>query len=374
MPSVDCLRSVAVRRSARVLQVEGMFDVAPSPVSERRWRFDLPLEGWEWNVGLIVGPSGSGKSTVAREAFGGSLVAGYDWPGDASVLDGFPAGMGVKEVTGLLSSVGFSSPPSWLRPFACLSNGEQFRVTLARAMAESPELAVIDEFTSVVDRTVAQVGSAAVAKAVRRSGRKLVAVSCHHDILDWLDPDWVLEMPDGVFTRRSLRGRPKIDLEVRRVHPAAWELFKRHHYMSADHHKGAYCFAASWRGRPVAYCSVLHFPHAKRPGWREHRTVCLPDFQGVGVGNALSEYVASLFAATGKPYRGTTSHPGLSAHRHRSPSWKCIRDMSLQKRLSRSSGVAHTGDTLSTSRLTSSFEFVGDPRRDEAVKFALPVK
>ena len=59
----------------------------------------------------------------------------------------------------------------WLRPFHVLSNGEQFRATIARALAESAkgrELVVIDEFTSVVDRTVAQIGSAAIAKTIRR--------------------------------------------------------------------------------------------------------------------------------------------------------------------------------------------------------------
>jgi ABC-type Mn2+/Zn2+ transport system ATPase subunit len=85
------------------------------------------------------------------------------------------------EITALLSSVGFSSPPSWLKPFHVLSNGEQFRVTLARILAEAPELAVVDEFTSVVDRTVAQIGSHALAKTVRAGNRCFVAVSAHRN-------------------------------------------------------------------------------------------------------------------------------------------------------------------------------------------------
>lgn len=184
MPRVDCLRAVEIVRTPRVKQLEGMFDVPPSKRSEQRWQVNLPLEDRPWAVGLIVGPSGCGKSTIAREAFGPALVAGFDWPVDKAIVDAFPAKMGIKDVTGLLSSVGFSSPPSWLRPFRCLSNGEQFRVTIARALAEQPELAVIDEFTSVVDRTVAKIASTAIAKAVRRSKRRLIAVSCHYDIVD----------------------------------------------------------------------------------------------------------------------------------------------------------------------------------------------
>lgn len=45
--------------------------------------------------------------------------------------------------------------------------------------------------------------------------------------------------------------------------------------------------------RPAAFAGVLPFPHPIRPGWREHRLVCLRDFQGVGIGIALSESIAS---------------------------------------------------------------------------------
>src|SRR5690606_16358303 len=112
---------------------------------------------------------------------------------------------------------GFSSPPAWLRPFHVLSNGEQFRVTMARALAESVGLVVVDEFTSVVDRTVAQIGSAAIAKAVRRRGGRFIAVACHYDIADWLEPDWIYEPHTARFARDRLR-RPDIEIAVRRVH------------------------------------------------------------------------------------------------------------------------------------------------------------
>src|SRR4051812_7025424 len=125
-------RSVSVLSTPRVKQMQGMFDVAPAKESTQTWDVDLSGLPAEWNVGVIVGPSGAGKTTVARELFGADLVSGWEWPADKSILDGFPAGLGIKDVTGLLSSVGFSSPPYWLRPFHVLSNGQQFRVSLAR--------------------------------------------------------------------------------------------------------------------------------------------------------------------------------------------------------------------------------------------------
>lgn len=180
-----------------------MFDLAPTAKSHKEWHIDYDLD-FDWHVGLIVGPSGAGKSTVAREMFGDRMRDGWPWPKDKCVIDGFPDSMSIQEITGLMSSVGFSSPPSWLRPFHTLSNGEQFRVSLARTLAECKDIAVVDEFTSVIDRKVAKIGSAAVAKAVRRSGRKFVAVGCHYDVIEWLDPDWVMEPHNATFVRRHL--------------------------------------------------------------------------------------------------------------------------------------------------------------------------
>lgn len=374
MPVVDLVVSTPVVKTARVLQLGGLFDVPPTDRSERRWSVSLPIESNDWQIGLIVGPSGSGKTTLAREAFGEHIVGGYDWPTDKAVVDGFPSGLSIKDVTGALSSVGFSTPPAWLRPFRCLSNGEQFRATLARALVDPREMVVVDEFTSVVDRTVAQIGSAAVAKAVRRQpGKRFVAVTCHDDVEEWLCPDWVVRMPESTFARRSLR-RPEIELEVRRVAADAWNLFKHHHYLDTTLNKAAKCFAAFWRGRPVAFASALCSP-GKLSTWREHRTVCLPDFQGVGIGNVLSEYVAGLMACLGRPYRSTTGNPAMIRHRAKSPLWKMLREPSRTTQ-GKLTTCASGGAVINraTGRLTAGFEYVGPKRYEDARRFGLAVR
>lgn len=356
-------RTSDITRSPRVLQLEGVFDLPPSKRSALRWDVNIPLEAKSWNIGLIVGPSGSGKTSVAREFFADSMVE-YTWPEKASIVDGFPKGMSIKDIVGLLSSVGFSSPPNWLRPFRVLSTGEQFRSNVARALAEEKDLCVIDEFTSVVDRRVAQIGSAAIAKAVRSQKRRLIAVSCHYDIIDWLQPDWILEMPTSSFRWRCLQRFPKIELEIRPTQRTMWEVFRRYHYLS-DNIGHARCFAGYINDQPIVFAAVISQPGIKSY-WRAHRTVCLPDYQGVGIGNAMNEFIAACYRATGKGYISVTSHPAMIAHRAKSDRWKMRRIPSH---------VANTiqlmGQKTSWRRLTASFEYVGPVKHEAARRLGI---
>ena len=362
MQSVNILRDCQIVRTPRVLQMEGLFDVAPSERSAKSWTVNLSIPD-SWNIGLIVGPSGSGKTTVARELFGQHMAGAFTWPQDKSIVDGFPTEMGIKDIVDLLSSVGFSSPPSWVRPFHVLSNGEQFRVSMARTLAEMSDLAVVDEFTSVVDRNVAQIGSAAIQKTVRRRNQKFIAVSCHYNIAEWLEPDWIYQPHTNEFHSGRYLQRPKIELSVKRVHSDAWHLFRKHHYLDTNLHKAAICFVAFWRDVPVAFASMLHFPHPKTPNMkREHRTVCLPDFQGIGIGNALSDYVASCARGLGCRYVSITSHPAMMRSRTASPNWRLIARPNMKTKTIPGQDLAGNGSSATgpmARRLRATFEYVG---------------
>lgn len=316
---LEIVRRSEVRQTARVKQCAGIFDLPTSEVSEETWSIDVSLPEM-WNIGLIVGPSGSGKSTLARELFADDLSWTPTWRHDHALVDDFPEGMSIHDITELLSSVGFSSPPAWLRSHAVLSTGQQFRANIARLLAERREISVVDEYTSVVDRTVAQIGSAAVARAVRQRRQRFVAVTCHYDVADWLCPDWVIEMPSGQLTRGALQ-RPSIHLEVRRVRADAWRIFRRHHYLTADINQSACCYVALLGGEPVTFASVIFQLGGK--GFRAHRSVCLPDYQGIGIGHALQAKVAAMYATVG-PFTMKISSPAVIAHAMRSSDWELI--------------------------------------------------
>lgn len=207
MPRFDIIRRAAPAETFRVRSVMGSYDMTQSHTEERfTGEIDLPEQ---WNIGLIVGRSGTGKTTIARELFGDCIIDAYDYTHE-SILDDMPASASMQEITLALTSVGFASPPSWLKSYSMLSNGEKMRCDLARAMLEKRPVFVFDEFTSVVDRNVAKVGSLAMQKAIRRNDQKFIAVTCHADVQEWLMPDWIFNTDTMTFELCDLAEQKKI--------------------------------------------------------------------------------------------------------------------------------------------------------------------
>ena len=356
MSHIEASVACPVFDSFRVKQVAGMFDVPLTQKVSQRFRVEVPDDLWDrpWRIGLIVGPSGSGKSTIARQMFGDRLYQPRQWIQDQAVIDGL-GDRPIKEVTGLFTAVGFSSPPSWSKPYHVLSNGEQFRCDLARALGEASRTGgtvAFDEFTSVVDRNVARAASAAIAKGMQAGqilGR-VVAVTCHYDVTEWLQPDWIIDMATSQFQWRCLP-RPTIQLEIVRCTRGAWAMFARHHYLSGSLSTAAQCFLAMWEGNPVAFCAVLSLYGFKNRR-RISRIVTLPDYQGIGVGMKFTETVSDLYLEQGMRMNVTASHPAVIAHCRRSPRWRAV-------------GVRKTGSKPqgnyrgSAGRAVVSFEYLG---------------
>ena len=111
----------------------------------------------------------------------------------------------------------------------------------------------------------------------------------------------------------------------------------------------------------MAFSAWLPFVGAGPPARREHRTVTLPDYQGVGVGHALSSLIAAMWRGLGCRALSTTTHPAMIAARRRSPFWVLRRAPALASgRERRLTSLRHA-----TTRLTAGFEYTGPalPRR-----------
>lgn len=360
MPHFDIIKEHDPRKSFRVASVMGTYDLQTQHVTEH-FEGDITLPE-KWNIGLIVGHSGTGKTTIARELFADSIVDQMQYTHE-SILDDMPKDASVTEICKALNSVGFSAPPSWLKPYSVLSNGEKMRCDIARAMLENKDMFVFDEFTSVVDRDVAQIGSFALQKTVRRAGKKFVAVTCHFDVQDWLMPDWIFNTDTMQFQILDLetqkKNRPVVQIDVFETKEKQhyWRIFRKYHYLNHSFNEASHVYLATVNGQLAGFCAVLAFPHPTAKNlWREHRTVILPDYQGVGIGSAFSDYIAKMYVNSGKRFISTTSNPAMIIARTRSKDW-------ITTRIGRAAGVskskARQVNVTSHARITASFEYIG---------------
>jgi len=356
MPTFDIVKEVKPSKTFRVASVIGKFDLQSENVIEHfKGDIDIPNE---WQIGLIVGKSGTGKTTIAKQLFEDAYITAYDYSAE-TVLDDMPKECSVEQITSAFNSVGFSSPPSWLKPYSVLSNGQKMRVDLARAILEKNELFVFDEFTSVVDRNVAQIGSFAMQKAIRKTKKKFIAVTCHFDVQDWLLPDWVFNTDTMTFQsfEGQKKNRPKIKFEIFHYgNKSIWKMFAKHHYLSHSHNNAANVFIATVNDQVAGFLSVLHLPHPKAKTIKKvHRLVILPDYQGAGIGIKFLNEVGLIYKKEKWRYTIVTSAPSLINALKNSEKWICKH----YGRMKADTGIIHGNNNKSNNskeRITASFE------------------
>lgn len=314
-----------------------------------------------FQIGVVVGPSGSGKTSGLKAA--GLEDDAVEWRAGFSVASHFS---NEEEALQKLSAAGLNSVPSMLKPYEHLSNGEKFRADLARKIKNGR---LIDEFTSVVDRVVARSASHSMQRYIRKSGLcRVVFSTCHYDVIDWLKPDWVFDTAQKAFVERGSERRTSIQIEVKPCTRYAWALFRDHHYLSGDINPSARCWLATWDDRPVGFTAALAYPvGGMKNCYRGHRTVVLPDYQGLGIGVRLSDCVGEILTRAGYRYFSKTSHRRMGEYRNASDKWRpTAKNMMVRKDYKSDTPTKESGHKLRhADRFCYSHEYVGAGRKSE---------
>ncbi|CAE7499843.1 Thumpd3 [Symbiodinium sp. CCMP2456] len=340
------VRSCEVQRHPRLALVEERFDFR----SQTRVSSQLPmLPGWLLEedlpgLGIVFGPSGSGKTTVLQ-AFQEMKVCPPKVP---TTSQGLPPD--VRETLGLVEE-----------PH---SAGELHQYAVADALWHGGSTVVLDELGSQLDAASRRRFCAGLRKLLQKgplSFKRVVAATLHPDMVDLLRPRWMLDTASATLWRSPAEPemgeensieqlgdsemprfeaeqvrkgfvQPMLKLKVSLLHAdgtRAWRRFARHHYLSSQLSPAATCAEVHWGDEPVAFLALL--PREAASGstdCREHRLVVLPDFQGLGIGLALSEFMAELATTQGffgcvppQRYFSSTAHFHLGSARARSPLW-----------------------------------------------------
>ena len=354
MPFAKFVRVSKIVDTFRTSSIKGQFDIPNMEEVKTEFNVNLPCEDKEWNIGLIVGSSGSGKTTIAKECFKDCFFfSGFKWD-KPNLIDDFPKDCSVNEIVEALASAGLVSAPDYLKPFGVLSNGQKMRAEIARLFLEKIDQPIIyDEFTSVVDRQVAQVTSYVISKYIRKKQKQFIALSCHRDIVEWLNPDWIFDTDKNEFSWRNPKPRPKLQLKIRHGSNEEWHLFERYHYLSSHHNNSAIKFLAEINNTPVAWCSVL--PLVGYKGKRRiHRLVVRGDYQGLGLGHILMNYVAEYYLKKNIQMTICTSLKYFVRSLRKDKHWLLYHQGYSSKNIN----IKSMNATSSSGRITASFKYL----------------
>jgi ABC-type dipeptide/oligopeptide/nickel transport system ATPase subunit len=342
-------------------------DVKKKSIHELNISADLETP---FSIGVIVGASGSGKTTLAKQIFGEDcfkVIADLERP----VIDQLPSEMTYEECADTLAGIGLTSVPCWIRQMKTLSNGQRARAEAALAMTASDEIVVLDEWTSVVDRTVAKVMSHCVQKFAKRRKKKIVLLSCHYDVLEWLDPDWIIDCNSQAFIDRRLlqpserQRRETIAFEIREVDKRTWRYFSKYHYLSDKLPNGKiYTFGIFHGDDQIGFqCFANYVPpvKGKKKIFHSNRTVIHPDYAGMGLGIRVINETSRIMSSRGVRVMAKFSSIPIYRSMIKNTEWRLLETKRQIGRMQQGN-ISRRQATFRTNVTTFSFEFVGAPK------------
>lgn len=201
-----------VNKTVRTLEIAESFGLG---LDEKEWVLydNLELNIDQGDVVYVTGQSGSGKSVVLRElqklmAAEGKSVASIDqftFEDDKNVID--QVGKTTSDALGLLSMAGLNDAYLFVRKPSEMSDGQKYRLKIAKLIESGADVWVADEFGAVLDRVTAQVVASNLQRAARKVGATVIVATTHEDLVNALRP--------SVQITKHFKERVKVDYEVK---------------------------------------------------------------------------------------------------------------------------------------------------------------
>ena len=358
----------SVSQSYRCIRAADSLDIDVKKKSIHTLTIEADLNTF-YNIGLIVGSSGSGKTSLAKKIFGDDCfitVLNENKP----IIEQFPEDYDYETCAKILSGVGLTQVPCWIRPVYTLSNGQKARAEAALLMCRK-DLTIIDEWTSVVDRIIAKVMSHCIQKHARHENKKIILLCCHYDVIDWINPDWIIDCNKQTYTDRRLlckqfKRTEQLQFYIKEINRSSWKYFSKYHYLSEKIPVGHIIFFGLFHEENqigfICYANYVPYRKIDKINKRKmimhaNRIVIHPDYAGMGLGILMTNETAKYMYH--KNYRIMCKFSSVPIYKSmmKSPYWKIIK-------LNRQIGIKKSGETMDRKKgfreniKTYTFEYV----------------
>lgn len=186
-----------VTKTTRTLEVAESFGLG---MDDKKFTLydNLAVEIEQNDIVYIKGQSGSGKSVILRElqrlmSENGLSVASIDnieFDNDKNVID--QVGKTTAEALSLLSMAGLNDAYLFIRKPSEMSDGQRYRLKIAKLIESGAQVWVADEFGAVLDRVTAQAVASNVQRAARQVGATVMVATTHEDLINALRPSVII--------------------------------------------------------------------------------------------------------------------------------------------------------------------------------------
>ena len=202
---IDKSFKVKTEVTDRTIKVGEAFGVGVDDEQTHQVFKDFKVEVKPGDIVYITGESGSGKSTLLRllaealnvhgqrtylnnsEQFGEVVVdSQLDINPDEVLVEG--VGSDVNDALKALSLAGLNDAFLFVRRFKELSDGQKYRYKIAKMLASSAGVWVLDEFAAALDRETAKIVAFSLQKTARRNGKTVIVATTHQDLFEDLAP------------------------------------------------------------------------------------------------------------------------------------------------------------------------------------------
>lgn len=189
---IDRSFTSSVERTPRVLEIAEAFGLG---LSDKKFtiydNFEIKVDAGD--VVYIEGQSGSGKSLLLRDLATQMRARGLEVADlnevelpDRPVIE--CVGKTTADALTWLARAGISDAWIYIRKPSELSDGQRYRLKLAKVLESDADVWIADEFGAVLDRTTARVIAFNCQKTARALGKTLMVATTHSDLVAELGP------------------------------------------------------------------------------------------------------------------------------------------------------------------------------------------
>ena len=192
-------------------------------------------------------------------------------------------------------------------------------------------------------------------------------MSCHYDVVEWLNPDWIIDCNKQEYTDRRLlwqdfKREEQLNFQIKQITKESWSYFRKYHYLSEKLHGGDNHFYGLFKNEnQIGFlCFSNYVPHRKgtKKIYHFNRLVIHPDFSGFGLGISFINKTSEIMKKKDFRIMGKFSSVPVYKSLFKDPNWKLLE-------VKRQIGKMQKGKTMNRNGgfreniKTYSFEFVG---------------